>query len=175
MDVEELMKQLSEGGINVQGDFVMNKHVEYEVNNVEEGGIGIQIVNGGEITNQKKTKSASPDYEEQTDKPLCIALNSYQKDIFDKAEAANIIRYNKERGGYDVAAQSTNNLVAYLCGRIYCGDYEHDGQWKAGKRFDDAQFINQLFGFDVAGTRRTAQGSTGNLPKGYERVDRLFD
>ncbi len=27
----------------IKGDFVMEKHVEYEVNNVERGGIGIQI------------------------------------------------------------------------------------------------------------------------------------
>ena len=33
------------GGIHVAGDFVVNKNVEYEVNNVENGGIGIQIVN----------------------------------------------------------------------------------------------------------------------------------
>lgn len=32
--------------INVAGDYVQNKHVEYEVNNVEAGGIGIQIING---------------------------------------------------------------------------------------------------------------------------------
>lgn len=32
--------------IVVQGDFVMEKKVEYEVSNVEAGGIGIQVVNG---------------------------------------------------------------------------------------------------------------------------------
>lgn len=35
-----------QGGITVQGDWVMEKHVEYEVSNVEAGGIGIQVVNG---------------------------------------------------------------------------------------------------------------------------------
>ena len=46
MEIEQLMKQLAQGGITVQGDFVMEKKVEYEVNNVEKGGIGIQVVNG---------------------------------------------------------------------------------------------------------------------------------
>ena len=46
MEIEQLMKQLAQGGITVQGDFVMEKKVEYEVNNVEQGGIGIQVVNG---------------------------------------------------------------------------------------------------------------------------------
>lgn len=45
MEIEQLMKQLAQGGITVQGDFVMEKKVEYEVNNVEQGGIGIR---GGE-------------------------------------------------------------------------------------------------------------------------------
>ena len=31
--------------INVAGDYVQSKHVDYEINNVEAGGIGIQIVN----------------------------------------------------------------------------------------------------------------------------------
>ena len=31
--------------INVAGDYVQSKHVEYEIGNVEAGGIGIQIVN----------------------------------------------------------------------------------------------------------------------------------
>ena len=30
--------------INVAGDYVQSKHVDYEINNVEAGGIGIQIV-----------------------------------------------------------------------------------------------------------------------------------
>jgi len=32
--------------INVAGDYVQNKHVDYEIGNVENGGIGIQISNG---------------------------------------------------------------------------------------------------------------------------------
>ena len=37
--------------INVAGDYVQSKHVDYEINNVEAGGIGIQIV--------KSSKSAT--------------------------------------------------------------------------------------------------------------------
>lgn len=32
--------------INVAGDYVQSKHVDYEIGNVEQGGIGIQIVQG---------------------------------------------------------------------------------------------------------------------------------
>ena len=45
-DIQKALEALGKGGINVAGDFVMSKHVEYEVNNVEAGGIGIQVVNG---------------------------------------------------------------------------------------------------------------------------------
>ena len=51
MTQEELQKALEaigKGGIQVAGDLVVEKHVEYEVNNVEDGGIGIQIINGKE-------------------------------------------------------------------------------------------------------------------------------
>lgn len=44
MEIDELIKQLSENGINAAGDFVMHKEVQYEVNNVESGGIGILIL-----------------------------------------------------------------------------------------------------------------------------------
>ena len=35
--------------ITVAGDLVLEKNVEYEVNNVESGGIGIQIINGKDV------------------------------------------------------------------------------------------------------------------------------
>lgn len=56
MTQEELQKALeaiSKSGITVAGDLVMEKKVEYEVNNVEKGGIGIQI-NGGKVSEKDK-------------------------------------------------------------------------------------------------------------------------
>lgn len=50
MTQEELQKALeaiSKSGITVNGDLVLSKHVEYEIGNVEEGGIGIQNVYSG--------------------------------------------------------------------------------------------------------------------------------
>lgn len=69
-DIQAALEALGKGGIHVAGDFVMEKHVEHEVANVEAGGIGIQIVNGKAPkaeASQKKTdkkptgvKSAKP-------------------------------------------------------------------------------------------------------------------
>ena len=46
MTQEEKLALLKAAGINVNGDLVLEKHVDCEIGNVEAGGIGIQIVNG---------------------------------------------------------------------------------------------------------------------------------
>ena len=45
-DLQAALEAISKSGIQVAGDLVLEKNVEYEVANVEEGGIGIQINNG---------------------------------------------------------------------------------------------------------------------------------
>ena len=47
-DMQKALDALGKSGITVNGDLVLEKKVEYEVNNVESGGIGIQINNGQE-------------------------------------------------------------------------------------------------------------------------------
>ena len=44
--------------INVAGDYVQSKHVDYEINNVEAGGIGIQFVNGKQTSTKPSAKSS---------------------------------------------------------------------------------------------------------------------
>ena len=51
---KELLEKILKAGITVQGDFVMEKHVENEIGNVEAGGIGIQINYGGSQACQNK-------------------------------------------------------------------------------------------------------------------------
>ena len=45
-DIQKALEAIGKNGITVAGDLVLEKNVEYEVANVENGGIGIQIVNG---------------------------------------------------------------------------------------------------------------------------------
>ena len=52
-DIQKALEALSKGGINVNGDLVLEKHVEHEIGNVEAGGIGIQI-NNGEIIKENE-------------------------------------------------------------------------------------------------------------------------
>ena len=46
--------------INVAGDYVQSKHVDYEINNVEAGGIGIQIVNNQPTIDPAQSKPVTP-------------------------------------------------------------------------------------------------------------------
>lgn len=54
---KELLEKILKSGITVQGDFVMEKHVENEIGNVEAGGIGIQINYGAPQTGQNKARA----------------------------------------------------------------------------------------------------------------------
>ena len=45
-DLQSALEALGKSGITVNGDLVLEKHVENEIGNVEPGGIGIQINNG---------------------------------------------------------------------------------------------------------------------------------
>ena len=126
-----------------------------------------------EIVEEQEPKCAASVSDSK--QPLCIALNCNQRKVLDAAAKAGIIEYNPHRQGYDVAEASSQALVAYLCGCLFCADCTNEGVWIKGARFDAATYCQQLFGFDVAGTRRSAQGNAGGKsPKGYERVDKLF-
>lgn len=43
MDKEDIIRMLSNSHVEVKGDFVIEKKVQYEVNQVDPGGIGILI------------------------------------------------------------------------------------------------------------------------------------
>ncbi len=42
-NLQKTLEAVAKSGITVNGDFVLEKHVEYEIGNVENGGIGIQV------------------------------------------------------------------------------------------------------------------------------------
>lgn len=59
--IQKALEALGRSGITVAGDMVIEKNVEYEVNNVEAGGIGIQINNDKDVllaTSDKDIKAA---------------------------------------------------------------------------------------------------------------------
>lgn len=71
MDIEELKAIIKELGINgplAAGDFVLEKNVEYEIDNVEAGGIGIQIINGN-TANTNTPATETPEIHTDIDTP----------------------------------------------------------------------------------------------------------
>jgi hypothetical protein len=69
----DALEAIGKGGIHVAGDFVMEKHVEHEVANVETGGIGIQIING------EKTSQPVSDKKELSAEQLARAIENCQE------------------------------------------------------------------------------------------------
>ena len=67
--LQKTLESLARSGITVAGDLVLEKKVEYEVSNVENGGIGIQIINDGKETpltvSDKEVKSTIEKLEEE--------------------------------------------------------------------------------------------------------------
>jgi len=130
-----------------------------------------------ENTNIKATDNTQ---KEETDnskpKELCEKLSPEEELMLAKAEKEGIIVYDPIRKGYKLGSSTTQRLVAYLCGRLFCSDKTEKEIWKIGCRFNRAKTINTIFGFDVARTRTAALNSGGSMPPiGYERIDKLFE
>ena len=69
-------------------------------------------------------------------------------------------------------------LLAYFCGKIYCGDYvkigKMDSTWKAGNdAFFPEKALGTLFNRPNIGTSRRKQ-LEGTPPKGYQKIEQLF-
>lgn len=74
-DIQKALEAIGKSGITVAGDLVLEKKVEYEVNNVETGGIGIQI------NNSKETPLAKSDKDIKEAIEALLAMN-YEKDTY---------------------------------------------------------------------------------------------
>lgn len=72
-EIQKTLEVMSKSGITVAGDLVLEKKVEYEVNNVENGGIGIQIVNGDHHP------ATAPEQKELSKPRLAVAIENCQK------------------------------------------------------------------------------------------------
>ena len=71
-DIQKAFEAISKCAIAVAGDLVIEKHVDYEVNNVEAGGIGIQVING-------EVHETSEIHEEEVGKHLHAAEDKVQE------------------------------------------------------------------------------------------------
>lgn len=86
MDIDEIQKALDlikNTGIQVAGDLVMKKEVQYEVNNVEDGGIGIQINHYDKVaaksSSQHSGRKSECSSKSQKPQPKVRELMTFQK------------------------------------------------------------------------------------------------
>ena len=81
-DIQKALEALGKSGITVAGDLVFEKHVEYEVNNVEAGGIGIQFANGKDApltVTDKNIRSAIEKLQEARDERGEYIMRDYDQ------------------------------------------------------------------------------------------------
>lgn len=90
---KELLEKILKSGITVQGDLVMEKHVENEIGNVEAGGIGIQINHGSDKSTMCKPNA-------NADSPA----------LLDTSEAQLLWEKAIEAGWVDAERQPTSRL-----------------------------------------------------------------
>lgn len=91
---KELLEKILKGGITVQGDLVMEKHVENEIGNVEAGGIGIQINHGAQQPQPKKAYDGDAEVLSHINTP----------------EAQQLWKKAIDKGWVDADRQPTNRL-----------------------------------------------------------------
>ncbi len=88
-ETQKMLETISKSGINVKGDLVLEKHVEHEVNNVEPGGIGIQI-NNGEVRDGNAPKNKDDDSKKGTGgRPKRIGKKIYKSFIYKVGDKTN--------------------------------------------------------------------------------------
>lgn len=92
--------------INVAGDYVQAKHVQYEIGNIEAGGIGFQIING----ENRPNKSPAPN--NKADEAI---LDVFEANICDSPDWSVVLRLFQERNirrpnGLPYDAQYINEL-----------------------------------------------------------------
>lgn len=117
---KEILKQLANGNggnVIVLGDAVNNKHVDYEVTNVESGGVGVQVINcdnyydsTGRVTGNKQVKQKDDLFSGQ---PCLGSTERKLPEELDTPEAHELWERAKAAGYVDENLQPVTNLSDY--------------------------------------------------------------
>lgn len=138
------------------------------------------ITQSEEDLSAEQIKDNSSDQPEQDNKILALpdSLNRNNAEaIFNAAIGAGLM----ETGGSHYQWKKSKVLLAYLCGRLYCGDISKyspaDGKsfWKPGRTefFPDTELCELFQQTDIGQSRQNRKELP--VPLGYEEVDKLFE
>lgn len=160
----------------------------------KEKGIIEDIINNGEIeispshlkaivrwTEQNWCQEQSP--ASQRSLPQTI-ISDYDKvkstgmPYFVAAKAMGLITENDEH----LSWTKSKVLLAYFCGRIYCGDHaqvdirSNYAEWKTGGFYMPEKVLQELFNVKNLGQqRRNRINNGGSAPKGYDIIDTIYN
>ena len=153
-DLQAALEAISKGGITIAGDFVLEKHVEHEVANVEAGGIGVQIVNG----NAPKTTSPSNDKGEPE--------NLQDKLASDEAKKywQRLIDYGFVDDDYQLLPETTRKQAMYIA-EAFAEKMRMTSKWKPFER---------LWGIKNLAQEKWDFQQTGTFPTRYKEIDKIF-
>ena len=151
------------------------------VNIISESEVTINHGNIPQVVNKEKEQITlqSTDIIEPAEviEPVKVIDDDYQellekgKPYFDNAINEGYLVAN----GFNYQWKKSKVLLAYFCGKIYCGDYIKNNTWKAGQEgfFPDKQ-LSMLFKCPDLGASRRKK-LMDNAPIGYKLIERLFD
>ena len=114
----------------------------------------------------------APEALQQSIRIITINNTDLEISVFSKAITKGYIIL-KPDGTYEW--NKTNRLLAYMCGRLYCGDRvkedksDYTTEYKKGRGKLPAKELKNLFGVDVGKTRDNI-----DVPEHYDIIDELF-
>ena len=115
----------------------------------------------------------APEALQQPIRIITINNTDLEISVFGKAITKGYITL-KPDGTYEW--NKTNRLLAYMCGRLYCGDRvredknDYTTEYKKGRGTLPAKELKKLFGADVGKTRDNI-----DVPGHYDIIDELFN
>ena len=117
MTQEEMLEMLGKSGIHVAGDLVLEKHVENEIGNVENGGIGIQIINSEKKSTSPKTNKKS-EKKPSAEKPKTVKyyIRGNNGVLLEQRKRVNIVFRKLNEWGWIDEKTPANDFDAFFEG-----------------------------------------------------------
>lgn len=154
-DTLKTLEALTRGGVTIGGDLVLEKHVEYEVNNVEDGGIGIQINN-----TSKKAAGMKPDNRKDPAKPMNEALMTDEaKKYWQRLQEKSFVDAD-----YRLMPTTTRKQAMYIA-EAFAEKLQLSKKWK---------LFQDLWGISNLAQEKWDIQQTGILPPRSEEINELF-
>lgn len=105
-DIQNVLAAIGKSGITVNGDLVLEKNVQYEVANVENGGIGIQL--------QQRTEAAEASPAEISKEQLARAIENCQPYFWGNSAYAVLYCLMRDDLGKDIPQSRFEQMIEML-------------------------------------------------------------